>query len=100
IATEFEVRFNDRLRVVREEARDPEWHELLEQPQNSRGNEPLIKKLSQLYEDHREQRLRRWTVVNFAAGRGLTYGRMPSGHEGVDEYDEAPQVPASSQVPH
>src|SRR5207244_2316181 len=33
IATEFEARFNDRLKVVREESDDSEWPELLEQSQ-------------------------------------------------------------------
>src|SRR5437764_1702205 len=88
IATEFEARFNDRLKVVHEEATDSQWRGLLDGFQNSGGNERLVKKLAHLFETHGEQRLKRWTVVNLGSGRGLTYGRLPSGKEGVDESDQ------------
>jgi serine/threonine protein kinase len=85
IATEFEARFNDRLKVVREEADDPDWLELLAQSPNS--HDRTISKLMHLFEIHGEQRLKRWTLVNLRSGRALTYGKLPSGKEGIDECD-------------
>ncbi|MBW8885269.1 MAG: serine/threonine protein kinase, partial [Planctomycetia bacterium] len=88
IATEFEARFNDRLKVVKEEAGDPAWRELLETSKNSGEKERLLKKLAHLFETHGELRLKRWAMVNLDSGHGLAYGRLPSGKEGADECDK------------
>src|SRR5262245_8318074 len=82
IATEFEARFNERLKVVKQEASDPESPELLKQAPSSK--ERLEEKLKTLYHSHGEQRLRRWTASR--AGMQFTFGRMPSGEEEAEEY--------------
>jgi hypothetical protein len=94
IATEFEARFNERLKVVGEEADDSDWRDLVGAAPNSDGKEAEIKKLRHLFETHGELRLKRWTLVDLAHGRALTYGKLPSGKEGVDECDKVGQVNA------
>jgi len=93
IATEIEARFNDRIRVLHEQAQDSEWPELLALPPNDRKKERLVEKLQRLYQTHGEQRLRRWCIDNGVLR--LTYGRMPSGNEEADEFDLMENVPGS-----
>ena len=69
IATEFEARFNDRLTVMRQEASDPQWRDLIDEPQDSQTNEQLIEKLMHLYDTHGDLRVRRWTLRNYRKHR-------------------------------
>jgi len=97
IATEFEARFNDRLTVMRQEASDPQWRDLIDEPQDSQTNEQLIEKLMHLYDTHGDLRVRRWTLRNYRIGQGVSYGRMPSGQEEVDRDDAARKTPGLSE---
>jgi len=103
VASELENRFNDRLRVVQQESRDERWQDL---PNPLRVSDKLIQQLRALYEDHREQRLRRWTVADVKSGTAISFGRMPSGNDELDESSRARQDTVPSQesamlsIPH
>jgi hypothetical protein len=103
VASELENRFNDRLRAVEQESRDERWKDL---PSPLRASDELIQQLTTLYEDHREQRLRRWTIADVKSGTAISFGRMPSGSEELDESKRAKHSAVPSQesamlsVPH
>jgi hypothetical protein len=95
VASELENRFSDRLRAVEQESRDERWKDL---PNPLRASEELIQELRTLYEDHREQRLRRWTVADVKSGAAISFGRMPSGTEEIDEAHFAPGPASANRV--
>ncbi|HMC11057.1 MAG TPA: hypothetical protein VKH44_07195, partial [Pirellulaceae bacterium] len=88
IAAEFEARFNDRLRLLRQQALDPEWPALLGQPPDASTQDRLREKLQRLYQAHGEQRLRRWSIADGDGFSRSVYGRMPSGNVEADETND------------
>ena len=58
----------------------------------------LIQQLTTLYKDHREQRLRRWTIADVKSGTAISFGRMPSGTEENDKAHFTPEPASASRV--
>jgi hypothetical protein len=80
VATEIESRFNERMRVVRQEAQHPQWPELLRGRGDEDSRARLQEKLQALYQTHSGLRVRSWTVADVEGRVRLTLGRMPSGN--------------------